>query len=105
MKTQEVVAILLQGETLERKKPMRDWVNNNLVSNPSPSVVTPTMVHRTVLPGIGPSYFPLVRTMTIHLVTSAWLSITKDWPNSTVRSILNVLKPWISFGGTLYPRV
>ena len=99
------MAILLQGETLERNKPMRDWVNNNLVSNPSPSVVTLTMVHRTVLPGIGPSYFPLVRTMIIPLVISAWLSITKDRPNSTVRSVLNFLEPWISFGGTLYLRV
>ena len=54
---------------------MRDWVNKCLVYQPIATVSYPAMVHRTVLPGIGPSYFPHFRTMTMILVTSDWLSI------------------------------
>ena len=34
---------------------MRDWVNKYLVYQPIATMSYPTMVHRTVLPGIGPS--------------------------------------------------
>ena len=55
---------------------LEDWVNLRLVFYPTQSVVTPTMVHRTVLSRIRPSYASLVRTMTNDLVTSVWLSLT-----------------------------
>ena len=35
--------------------PMRDWVNKFLVYQPIATVSYPAMVHRIVLPGIGPS--------------------------------------------------
>ena len=52
-----------------------DWVNKYLVYQPIATVSYPAMVHRTVLPGIGSSYFPYFHTMTMILVTSVWLSI------------------------------
>ena len=35
--------------------PMRDWVNKDLVYQPIATVSYLAMVHRIVLPGIGPS--------------------------------------------------
>ena len=60
---------------------VRDWVNKYLVYQPISIVSYPAMVHRTVLPRIGPSYFAHFQTMTMILITSIWLSIHETSQN------------------------
>ena len=47
---------------------MRDWLNKYLVYQPIATVSYLAMVHRTVLPGIGPSLFPHFRTITMIFI-------------------------------------
>ena len=92
-------------EYIWETKWVHSWRINLLIS-----VVTPTLVHGTVLPRMEASQFPLFHTMTMILVTFDWLSIIQDRPNplwdpfvaSGELRLKECHEPWIPFGGTLH---